>query len=120
MRQYFDMMTSGDACAGCHHGYVNPLGFAFEHFDAAGLYRETDNDLPIDAARELSELLASSADARRCFAKNWFAFSQGRDATDADACFLERLDEAFSNGVLRELLVELGRNDGFLYRAEAP
>ncbi len=134
-REMWEELTSSNAaCAGCH-ALVNPLGFAFEHYDGAGLFRETDNGLPIDAtgtlsetdaagsfdgARELSELLSESADARRCFVRNWFSFSQGRSTADSDACFIDRLDEAFVNdsNILRSLAVELSQSDAFLYRPE--
>jgi hypothetical protein len=133
-REFFEQSTAGAVCAGCHQ-MVNPLGFAFEHYDAAGLYRDTENGLPIDATgtlyesdaagsfdgpRDVARLLAGSADARRCFVRTWFAFSQGRAATENDACFLERLDEIFVNAEmsLAQLHVQLSLSDAFLYRPE--
>jgi hypothetical protein len=37
------------ACAGCH-ARMDPIGFAMEHFDAIGRWRERDGGQPIDAS----------------------------------------------------------------------
>ena len=35
----------------CHNEMINPLGFAFEHFDGMGQYRDTENGgLAIDSS----------------------------------------------------------------------
>ena len=44
-----DAHRDNPMCASCH-AKMDPLGFAFEHFDAVGRYREKDGDEPIDAA----------------------------------------------------------------------
>jgi mono/diheme cytochrome c family protein len=41
-------------CASCH-AQMDPIGFAFEHFDAVGRWRETDGGLPIEAASTLPD-----------------------------------------------------------------
>ena len=80
LRQALSAATSAPACAGCH-SLVNPLGFAFSHYDAAGEYQETENGLPIDASGthngnsfswefdglgELNSLLAYSEEVTHC------------------------------------------------------
>jgi len=40
-------------CAACHRR-MDPLGFALEHFDAIGRWRETDGGAAIDSKIELS------------------------------------------------------------------
>lgn len=46
--------SNNNACSACHQ-YIDPLGFAFEHYDAVGNYRTTEgNNLPIDAAGVLT------------------------------------------------------------------
>jgi hypothetical protein len=140
-RERYLQHSQDPVCAGCHH-VIDPIGFAFEHYDQAGLWRDTDNGRPIDAtgqisssdflgrasdadgtfdgAIELAALIAESADARRCFERNWFEFSEGRPSTDADACSLSALDEAViaADGNLLELLVALTQTDAFRYRPE--
>jgi len=39
-------------CATCH-ARIDPIGFAFEHFDAIGRYRDTIGKEPIDVQAEL-------------------------------------------------------------------
>ena len=49
------------ACASCHV-HIDPLGFAFEHYDATGRYRTFEgNNLPIDSEGSLIGI-ASMAD----------------------------------------------------------
>ena len=38
----------GTSCAGCHRRF-DPIGFAFEHFDEAGRFRDTEGGLPINS-----------------------------------------------------------------------
>ena len=35
-RKQVDAQTTGGVCESCHHGYINPAGFAMEAFDAVG------------------------------------------------------------------------------------
>ena len=133
-RQRFEAHAANASCAGCHV-LIDPIGFAFEHFDAAGLWRDTENGLAIDTtgeivetdaagafdgALELSRLIAESADAKRCFVQQWFAHAHGRAATSDDACSLQALERAFTSERwnLRELLVALTQDDAFSYLAE--
>jgi hypothetical protein len=41
-------------CASCH-AQMDPIGFAFEQFDAIGRYRETEGGLPIETVSELPD-----------------------------------------------------------------
>jgi hypothetical protein len=128
-REWLSAQTANASCQGCHT-IVNPLGFAFEHFDQAGLYRATEKGLPIDATGEVSDVgafngpgelaehIVASDAAGRCFVENWFRFAVDRAVMDDDACSLESLHRAFASerGNLRELLVALTQTDAFLYR----
>ncbi len=131
-RERYAQHSADPACAACHR-IIDPLGFAFEHYDSAGLFRDTENGHAIDAtgeifdtdaagtfdgALELEQRLADSADAARCFQRDWFEFAAGRLSTNADACSLSALDAAFvrTNGNLKELLVALIQTDAFRYR----
>jgi cytochrome c553 len=48
-RQRVTLQTQAEACQTCHN-LINPLGFALEHFDALGRYRDSEKDQPIDAS----------------------------------------------------------------------
>jgi hypothetical protein len=47
MREAMTRHRASPACASCH-ARMDPIGFAMEHFDAVGRWRETDGGQPID------------------------------------------------------------------------
>ena len=47
-RERVSLQTSPEACQTCH-SMINPLGFALEHFDAIGRYRQVEKGRAIDA-----------------------------------------------------------------------
>lgn len=51
MREKVTELTAKPACQSCHVT-INPLGFSFEHFDAVGRVRATDNAKPVDTVSE--------------------------------------------------------------------
>jgi hypothetical protein len=131
-REQLETAVAGAACQDCHRD-IDPLGFAFENYNAVGLWRELDNGKPIDAsgtlhetdaqgsfanAVELLQLIAQSDDARACFAKNWLRYGHGRELSEQDACALEQLETALrdSDGNVVELLVALAKTDQLRYR----
>jgi hypothetical protein len=131
-RQLFEERIQPAVCNACHTAF-QPLGYAFESYDAIGRYRTTDNGLPVDTraqyrtavvdwqfndAIDLSQKLADSAPMQSCVARNWFAYAQGRDAGDADACRLQGLEAtlAAAKGDVRELLVAMIKSNDFVYR----
>jgi hypothetical protein len=120
-------------CQGCHQD-LDPLGFAFEHFDQYGAWRDTENGKPIDAtgeifttdakgtfngALELIARLAASQDVQNCYANNWMMFAFARRLAAEDGCSVQSLHEAFARakGSIPELLVALTQTDAFLYKA---
>jgi hypothetical protein len=129
-RERFAMhRTAGSACFGCHR-LIDDLGFALEHFDALGRYREREEGKPIDAsgqliatdvdgtldgARALAKRMAQSDQVQQCYAKQWLRYALGRQEEDADRCTLERVAKQFeSAGTIRELLIAITTSDAFL------
>ncbi len=56
LRERFSAHSNNKACASCHEK-IDPIGFAFENYNAVGLYQETEgNNLPIDASGILEGL----------------------------------------------------------------
>ena len=121
-RQRIENHTS--ACgAGCHNTIINPVGFAFEHYDAVGAWRDVDNALPIDAkasfmldgnmvsydgAIEFSRLLAESRQFYDCYAQNWLEYALGRTPAPVEKGSVYRLATTSKEGVpMRELLVNV-------------
>jgi hypothetical protein len=131
-RQLFEERIQPPVCNACHSVF-QPLGYAFESYDAIGRYRTTDNGLPVDThatfrsgavdwqftdALDLSQKLADSPMVQSCVARNWFAYAQGRDAETGDACRLQGLEATLTaaKGDVRELLVAMIKSNDFVYR----
>jgi hypothetical protein len=137
-RQQVDQHTSPQACAGCHHTLINPIGFGLENFDAVGAFRTQENNVPIDATGTLAgtqgnaafsdgvglaKAVAEAPEARVCYAKNWFRYTLGRAETQADACAISELADKLKSDeyTALNLLTDLTRTSTFLYRsAENP
>ncbi len=135
-RQRFDAHGALPGCSSCH-AVIDPLGDGFEHFDAIGRWRETDNGQPVDAtgaivsAREtklvgtfdgtgeLALKLAQSRQVHDCFAVGMFRFAVGRVETADDECALEQLQGDFfsSGGNLRRLMLAIATSETFRTRA---
>jgi hypothetical protein len=131
-RERFAQHSENPACSGCHQ-LMDPIGFGFENYDGVGRYRVEENDVAIDASGELTDSdidgafdgvdelsakLATSAEVRSCYARQWFRYAYGRGETTEDACAIADLDATFSgsDGDVVELLVALTQTDAFRYR----
>jgi hypothetical protein len=131
-RQRFSQHSADPSCAACHQ-QMDPLGLGFEHFDAVGRWRETENNLPIDAtgklvltdvdgdfdgAAALADKLANSEQVADCMMKEWARFTFGRSETVEDACTLERTKTQFAaaDHDIKQLVLALTQTDAFLYR----
>lgn len=107
-RERVNAHTGPGTCgAGCHATIINPIGFAFENFDAVGQLREVDNGKPVDTAgeysfadglksfgnaTELMQLIAQSPQAHACFAEHLMQFGLGRDLVEDDRALVEQLE----------------------------
>jgi hypothetical protein len=127
-------LAVGTSCNGCH-SLMDPIGLAFESYDAIGRYRERDGNAVLDTSgevtgvndaalggkfadvRELAEKLADSQTVRACLGKQWFRFSSGRSEVEVDACSLDALTTAFATGDVRELIVASTQTDTFWFRS---
>ncbi len=54
LRERLEAHRANPVCAACHTR-MDPIGFAFENFDAVGRWRDTDNDAPIDPSGVLPD-----------------------------------------------------------------
>jgi hypothetical protein len=127
---------AGTSCNSCHQ-LMDPIGFAFESFDAVGQYRTTENGATIDVSgkivgstdaslngtftgvRDLAAKLAASDQVRDCVATQWFRYAAGRTEEVPDGCSLTTMQDAFaaSGGDLGELVVAMTQTAAFWYRA---
>jgi hypothetical protein len=120
-------------CASCHV-FIDPVGFAFENYDAIGAYRTTDQGKPVDAtgtvklpsgtelkfgnAIELAAQLPRLPEVQQCVASQWMRYMLGRREVDGEAPSLKVAEDVFakSSFSLRELLVALTRTRAFTHR----
>jgi hypothetical protein len=132
-RERFREHSENAYCAGCHR-LMDPIGFGFEKYDGAGLWRNEENGMPIDDTGEivasedldgefagvtdLGQKLAGSDEVRGCVTRQWFRFAYGRGETTRDLCTIASLGAAFeeSGYSMKELLVALTGTDAFRYR----
>lgn len=86
-REVYTEITKAEQCIGCHK-VINPIGFAFEHYDTMGRFRSLDQGLPVDAsgsfgalawadAIEMMAELAGDADVQKCFSRKWLVYGLG-------------------------------------------
>jgi hypothetical protein len=132
VRESLEELTGVLPCSGCHSS-LNPLGFAFAHYNALGGYQTEDElGFPVDAsgtmpdgtsfmsAIDLSAQLAENTDVRSCLTKQWFRFATTKAETSADDYSLssayQRFEESDFN--IRELLVAFVTTRSFLYRSQ--
>jgi hypothetical protein len=54
-RERYTNHSKLDVCAGCHY-QLDPVGFALENYDAVGLWRTMENNVPIDASGEVPDM----------------------------------------------------------------
>jgi hypothetical protein len=126
-RQNLELKTSGRTeCAGCHVQY-EPMGFALEHFDSIGRYRETENGLSIDAsgsfedgtafngARELGAALRESATATECLLRHFYRNANARLDDEHDQPAVDGMVASLSarGYVFRDLVADFVVSDAF-------
>lgn len=126
-RERVATVTEVTGCVGCHQT-LNPPGFALEHYDSMGGWRDTDNGVPVDASGSftigderfefqdavgLGHALGGSRVAHDCYVEHWTRYALGRTDTAADSEALRALQERFhqDGGHIPGLLVELASSD---------
>jgi hypothetical protein len=119
-RERYAAHATKQACSGCHQ-LVDPIGFAFEHFDGSGRWRERDGAHAIDAQGAvvqsagtdgtftgldgLQRHLAGSAEVRRCYADMWTHWAAGVESSALSCTVRGKLSGSFALGSVWEALV---------------
>jgi hypothetical protein len=120
-------------CATCHV-MIDPIGFAFEEFDAIGAFRTQDQGHPVDStgtvsignntltfknAVELMGQLAKLSDVQQCMATQWMRYAMGRREVATEAPSLQVANDVFkqSNYDFKALLVALTKTRSFTHRS---
>lgn len=103
LRQRMEQHRSNPACASCH-ARMDPLGFAFENYDAIGAFRKKDGVFDIDPAGELpggqtfsgpdelKKILAEKRDLfARCLAEKMLTYAIGRGVEYYDRPVVDKI-----------------------------
>src|SRR6185436_2572351 len=133
-RQRFEEHGMLDCAKSCH-SFIDPVGFAFENYDAVGAYRTTENNQKIDAsgtvdlpksgkvsfknALELAAFLAKAPETKDCMVRQWVRFSLGRREEASEDPSFKVLAQVFetSGYNLRDMLVAFTKTRMFTHRA---
>jgi hypothetical protein len=134
LREQLERHRKDAICASCHKA-MDPIGFAFEHFDAIGRYRTRDNGKLIDASGQLEsgESFMDAAGLRRilatqkgdyfirCLTEKMLTYALGRGleyydqrAVDRIVMRLKKNDFRFNEliiGVVTSLPFDMKRGD---------
>jgi hypothetical protein len=130
LRQRMEQHRADPSCAVCH-ARMDPIGFAFENYDAVGAFRSKDGKFPIDPSGVLPDgrSFRGPADLKvilkgkkelfsRCLAEKMLTYALGRGlgpydrpALDAIQAALVRNDYRFS-----VLVTEIVKSDPFRLR----
>jgi hypothetical protein len=132
-RERYSVHSAAECAKACHE-MIDPVGFAFENFDAVGAYRTTENNKPIDAsgtfklggttlnfknATELVAQLAKAPEVQDCMVRQWMRYGLKRLEADTEEPSFKALQASFktANYDMRELLVALTKTRAFTHRA---
>ncbi len=136
MRQKLELHRQVEPCKTCH-SIMDPIGLAFENFDAIGAFRTTDAAQAIDASgtlniggqmvsfsgpRQLATLLTTHPAAGPCVVTNMYRYAMGHVESDGEVAGLTALSKQFESGgfKLLSLIGSVVQHPAFAYAAPAP
>jgi Protein of unknown function (DUF1592)/Protein of unknown function (DUF1588)/Protein of unknown function (DUF1595)/Protein of unknown function (DUF1587)/Protein of unknown function (DUF1585) len=130
VRAALEAHRASPACAICHNT-MDPLGLAFENYDAIGAYRTMDNGKAVDTsgvltdgrafggAKELATLLANDSRFTRCMVKQALTYAVGRSfETPEGRGYVAGLADPLvkANATWPDLLRTVATSEAFLTR----
>jgi len=131
LRENLERHRAEPQCASCHNR-MDPLGLAFENFNAMGQWRESERGQPIDSAGQLISgesfagvcelkkiLVANHRDAfHRCFIEKTLMYALGRGLDHRDETTIDHLLHSLNQaeGKPIPLLQALVASDAFQRR----
>lgn len=134
-RERIESITGLGTCGeNCHHTIINPIGFAFENFDAVGAYRTTEREFPIDSAAtyyfadgraisytnavELSKQLATAPEVHACYSRQLLEFMLGRDLQLLDSSVVNELAaQSLDRVSIKDLVLSVVASNTFRSRS---
>ncbi len=130
LRQRLEQHRANASCAVCHNK-MDPLGIAFENFDAIGAWREKDSGFAIDPSgvlpdgkkfagpKELKMILREKKDLfARCLSDKLLTYALGRGVEYYDRCAIDKIVQSLEKNDYKfsTLIMETVRSEPFLMR----
>jgi hypothetical protein len=131
LRERMEQHRSKPMCASCH-ARMDPIGFAFENFDAIGAWRDFDGKFTIDPAgslpggtqfdgpTELVDLLKTGRRQQfcRCISEKMLTYAIGRGLEPYDRCAVDKTIEVLEQNEFRfsSLVSAITHSDPFQFR----
>jgi hypothetical protein len=130
LRQVMEQHRENPICASCH-ARMDPIGFAFENYDAIGAWRDKDGPFPVDPSGELPDgqsfagpdglkniLKAKKELFARSLAEKMLTYALGRGLEYYDKCAVDKIVAALDKNDYRmsTLIVETINSDPFQMR----
>jgi hypothetical protein len=130
LRERMEQHRKNPSCASCH-ARMDPIGFAFENYNAIGKFRTKDGDFPIDPAgvlpggqsfkgpNELKQILMSKKDLfARSLSEKMLTYGIGRGTEYYDKPAIDQIVTALAKNDFRfsALMVEITKSDPFRMR----
>lgn len=128
-------MTTGKGTCGeiCHANLLNPLGYAFENYDAIGKFRTMSQGKPVVASDiyrldgqlksftngvELSRHLADAKETHSCYVQNMMSYLHGRELTPEEQTMVDYYGRLSRAGMVsvNDLVLAVVTGDAFLNR----
>ncbi len=130
LRQVLEKHRANAVCASCHQR-MDPLGFAFENYDAVGAWRDKEGGATIDASGTLPDgrsfkgpdglkrILRDKKDIfARCLAEKMLTYALGRGVEPFDRRAVDKITEALRKNDYRfsTLVLTIVKSDPFQKR----
>jgi hypothetical protein len=130
LRQKMELHRVNPNCASCHER-MDPIGFGMENFDAVGVWREKDGDLPIDPSGKLpsGQKFNGPSDLRKilreqkelfahCLTEKMLTYALGRGLEYYDRCAVDRITTALAKNDYKfsVLITEIAKSVPFQQR----
>ena len=129
LRQIAEEHRKEPRCAACHKK-MDPMGFAMEHYNGIGEYRDVDNGQPVDStgvlpdgrrvdgAAQVAAMVKNAPAYLQCAAAKLLTYSLGRELTASDQCTVNALatELPLKGNLLKELAVKVVATQQFRQR----
>jgi hypothetical protein len=130
-QRYEELHAADPACKSCH-ALMDPIGFSFEHLDAAGRFRTQEGkfdiddsgivtgtskgDLRVKGPTELARALSTLPEVTDCMASYLAAYALGFNHENAQ-CLVNAATNELRGGLsLADFYVKIARSDHFRFR----